>query len=103
MKDLGKMIDRPEAVMYPTQPAEKPAKEKQYSHITVPLSILGDKKVKLNEEICICLAGKVKGMHKSDWADDLTIEVREGEVMEGKDAKKEEKEESAEGETMLGK
>lgn len=80
MKDLGRKPPDYEK-MY-KQPGKN---EKQYSKITLPMSIMDGKKIKKGEKITVCLSGEVTAVRSDEYGDDLTLEIREGEVSEGGD------------------
>lgn len=66
--------------MYPTA---SDAKKVSYPNITLPLSILDGVDYDLEDDITVILKGKVKGLMKQEWGNNVSIEVDSGEV-EGK-------------------
>lgn len=82
MKDLGRKPPDYEK-MY--KPANK--NEKQYSKITLPMSIMDGKKIKKGETLTVCISGEVTAVRSDEYGDDLTLEVREGEIDEGSEKK----------------
>ncbi len=96
MKNLGK-----KSAMYPTSSPMDSKDHVHYSQITVPLDILDGEDVEIDEDITITVSGKVKAIRKDQYSEDITIEIRKGEVTEENDNQKEDK---SEGEgTLLGK
>lgn len=78
MKDLGRKPPDYEK-MYKTPNKN----EKQYSKITLPMSIMDGKKIKKGEKLTVCISGEVTAVRSDEYGDDLTLEVKEGEVNEG--------------------
>ena len=55
--------------------------KKIYPSVSLPLSVLGDKNIDLDEEVTITLKGKVTRVEKSKWAKDFSFEAKEGKLV----------------------
>lgn len=89
MVDLGRTIKE----MYPT--ASDAKNKKHYDRMALPKSVMGDKKLSLDDVHKFHIKGKIVG-HNPD-SKEVHIEMLEGECLGCEDK------ESGEGETMLGK
>lgn len=57
-------------------------KEKRYPNVTLPLHLLGDKDVNLNDEVTVTLKGKVTRVEKSEYDEDFCVRATLGEIKE---------------------
>lgn len=94
MIDLGQKPPDYEK-LYPSSNKDK--NKKNYNRITLPMAILDGKSVKKGDKITICLSCDVTGLRSDEYGNDLTLEVKEGEVESGA-----EDEGSSEEQTVLG-
>lgn len=82
--DLGTKVKKSD--LYPTMAGED--KEKvRYPHACLPYKLFG-KGVSKGDEVTVVLTGKVTAVMQSEYSDEVTLELTEGEV---KSDKKEEK------------
>lgn len=83
MNDLGTK----NSSMYPTMEAND--NKMSYRSVTLPMAILGETDVEIGDEVTLTIKGIVKMKMEMDGCCDLTIEAREGEVVEVGDSKAE--------------
>lgn len=85
-------LARNSSEMYPSMQGEK----MNYPCICLPYKLCPDCEV--GDEVTLILKGKVKNINLSEYSQDITFEISDGEVKELNDSKKEDKDE-----TLLGK
>jgi hypothetical protein len=75
MKDLG--TKRAELYDHPASPKENKV---DYPTVFLPLSILGDKKAELGDEVTLSLKGKIEGLEQTKYRKGIEIKLVEGEI-----------------------
>lgn len=64
--------------MYPTA---VDAKKKHYPSVTLPYKLI-DKDCEVGEEVTLVLKGKINRIERSDYAENFSVELTDGEVKE---------------------
>lgn len=78
MINLGTEIKDGIESAYPTM--GKRDSKISYRSICVPLAILEGKEVKIGDKIIVEVSGIVTGIQQSEYCNDLTVEIHEGEI-----------------------
>ena len=71
------MIDLSQKQMYPVSPMQN---DDSCPRITLPMKILGGKKVSIGDNFKITLVGEVTNITQSEYSEDVSFEVEEGEL-----------------------
>lgn len=75
MESLGK-----KERMYPSM-ADDNKEKVRYPSTKLPLSLLGDKKLNVGDEVTLKVKGKVKRISQDEYEEGFTIELRQGEIV----------------------
>jgi len=78
MKNLGKKNK-----MYPST-VESEVDKVRYPSVCLPLSMLDSSDLELGQEVELRFKGKVERVEKSDYSEDFSVELTEGEVIQPK-------------------
>ena len=61
--------------------------EKRFPHVTLPLHLIDNMDIDLDDEVEMTFKGKVTSLEKNEWSEDFTVKMVTGEIKEVKSKK----------------